>query len=110
MGVQCRCNNPIRIKDGAIRVRPSGTVYQRKTVQCGARQTLAKNPKDYIRLPKCRQCGGQTWMVDRNRIRRLRSGVDICGCGGYHFQHRRGSKFCYHHPNAEQHHTERYEG
>jgi hypothetical protein len=30
-----------------------------------------------------------------------------CTCGGYHFIHRKKSKFCYENPNAEQHYLER---
>jgi hypothetical protein len=35
-------------------------------------------------------------------------GANSCDCGGYHFVHRRKSKFCYHHPDAEKNHSERY--
>ena len=29
MGIQCRCNAPIKIKNGTIRIRPNGSTYQR---------------------------------------------------------------------------------
>jgi hypothetical protein len=32
-----------------------------------------------------------------------------CNCGGYHFLHRKGSRYCYEHPMAPQHHAERRE-
>lgn len=32
-----------------------------------------------------------------------------CDCGGYHFSHRKGSKYCHYHPDAEKHQSERYE-
>lgn len=109
MGIQCRCNGVVRIKNGPIRVRPNGKTYQRKTVQCGQRKTLAKHPDDYIRLPKCPACGAQNWMIDKWRLKHeVRGNGDVCRCGGYHFQHRKGSKYCYEHPDAEKIHSERY--
>jgi len=113
MGIQCRCNAPIKIRDGALRIRPSGQVYQRTTRQCGARRTLRKHPTKYSAeryIPQCPSCGARNWLVDTNRIKRLRSGKDACYCGGYHFQHRRGSRYCYYHPDAEQLQAERWGG
>ena len=113
MGIQCRCNAPVRIKNGTIRVRPNGKLYQRIARQCGARRTLRKHPSEYSAeryIPQCPVCGARNWMVDTNRIRTLRSGVQVCDCGGYHFQHRRGSRYCYYHPDAEQLQDERYGG
>jgi hypothetical protein len=60
-------------------------------------------------MPKCHYCGKRKWFVDKWRIRHETHGRGpTCACGGYPFLHRRGSKFCYHNPNAEAHHTERH--
>ena len=94
MGVQCRCFNRI-----------NGKV-------CFTRKSLAKHPRQYVEVrnqPKCPSCGGRQWHVDKYRIKVELTYARSCDCGGYHFIHRKGSKYCYHHPQAEQHHTERYE-
>jgi hypothetical protein len=111
MGIQCRCNAPIRITSGSVRTYPSGRVYQRTTRQCGTRRTLRKHPLEYSAeryTPQCPTCGARNWTVDTNRIRTLRSGREVCGCGGYHFTHRRGSRYCLEHPDAERLQDERY--
>lgn len=59
--------------------------------KCDARKTLTKHPDAYVRQPRCHNCGARDW---RPTVRRQEN----CACGGYHFIHRKGSKFCEHHP------------
>jgi len=94
MGVPCRCINRIGGKT------------------CFTRKTLAMKPEHYTAVryqPKCPSCGVRHWMIDKYRIKVEKARSRICYCGGMHFVHRKGCKFCYHHPNAEQDHIERYE-
>lgn len=85
--------------------------------KCRGRSVLARKPGDYIRLPRCRHCGRKMvadpvslrqphYYVDRYRARqeRGRHAPKPCrpgrgGCNGYHFPHRRGSRWCFHNPN-----------
>ena len=89
MGIPCRCGNRIRGKT------------------CFTRRTLAKRPEKYSATryqPPCPSCGARKWMVDKWRIKHEVWGHgDTCYCGGYHFQHRKGSRYCDSNPNAEQH-------
>lgn len=78
-------------------------------VKCTQRKSLAKHPRDYKRQPECPQCHQRHWYVETYRLKKEMGYRPACECGGYHFRHRRGSKFCYYHPNAEEHHSERYE-
>jgi hypothetical protein len=95
VGIPCRCGH---------------TVGGRT---CFTRKTLAKRPEDYADrryMPRCPGCGSRKWMVDKWRTKHeVWGNRETCNCGGYHFIHRLGSKFCYSHPKAEQHHSERYE-
>lgn len=94
MTFPCRCYNRIKGK------------------VCFTRKSLRMRPEQYAdawRQPKCPSCGARKWHVDKYRVRKEMGWKPMCNCGGYHFYHRKGSKFCYHHPNAEQHHVERYE-
>lgn len=80
-----------------------------RCLNCEHRQALRHKPVWYVRPPQCNVCGKRRWYVDKwmmGRDTSPRTGMG-CMCGGYHFIHRKGSKFCYEHPNAEQHHTER---
>jgi len=72
-----------------------------RCVSCDARRVLPKERRLYILLPRCRRCGNRTYY----RVP-PRKGV-TCNCGGYEFKHRKGSKYCYEHPDAEALHTER---
>lgn len=56
--------------------------------RCEARRTLARKPHEYIRPPRCRRCGANRYRLDVYRQ------TGRTGCTGYHFPHRRGSKFC----------------
>lgn len=81
---------------------------------CATRQTKPRAPEDYITAPVCRHCK-RKWYQPRNlgknvtcsRIPALK--VDpwankrswrkhTCRCDGYHFAHRRGSRWCYENP------------
>lgn len=88
---------------------PCRCLTQINGVRCHQRKSLARRPQDYIRQPKCPACGARRWYIDRYRLRIEMDRKQSCDCGGYHFIHRRGSKYCYHHPNAEINHAERYE-
>lgn len=69
---------------------------------CKARRTLARKLGDYIRIPKCRSCGGQRYRVDtyRHRVERKVKPCTDWRCL-YGFPHRRGSRLCIHHPNFD---------
>lgn len=68
--------------------------------KCTGRRMLTKRPGEYIRAPKCPHCGGRRWYLDTNIVRRHRAEAK-CWCEGYHFQHRKGSTYCVHHPDYE---------
>ena len=74
--------------------------------KCQARRTLSKRWSLYVRKPKCHICGYARLKPCFDQLNRRGQN---CNCGGYPFIHRRRSKYCYEHPNAEQHHTERAE-
>lgn len=60
---------------------------------CRQRITLTRRIEKYFRVPKCRGCGRElTGQIDREP--RQRAKRDVCGCSGYWFPHRRGSKWC----------------
>lgn len=61
---------------------------------CKTRRSLARHPSEYFIPPKCPGCGGRKWRWDRWQQAARRRG--ICQCGGYHFLHRVGSKWCEH--------------
>ena len=88
--------------------------------KCRGRQTLARKPEQYIRLPRCRHCGRKMaadpvrptdphYYVDRYRTaiergRGMLTRGQLCypgrgGCHGYSFPHRRGSGYCAHNHN-----------
>lgn len=93
MTIPCRCFNRIH------------------GVTCFTRKSLAKHPDDYAAVryqPRCPSCGARQWHVDKHRVRVEMARGKSCDCGGYWFVHRRGSRMCHHHPNAERHQSERY--
>ena len=70
--------------------------------RCGARQTLPKPWWEYAREDKrrCRRCGRSSLFLDKTRDRRNKNYQEIlCGCGAYHYPHRKGSGICSHGPN-----------
>jgi hypothetical protein len=73
--------------------------------KCRGRNTIARRIDDYIRIPKCRHCGHKGFYLDKDRQYR----GDYCSCEGYHYTHRKKSKFCIHHPDYQLNvRTERY--
>lgn len=83
-------------------------VHKRTSCRCGrcqARHTFSRHPDYFVRPKRCRVCGHTHFYRDKWMHRRGRQ--QKCECGGYHFPHRKGSKFCYEHPHAEFIHTER---
>lgn len=87
--------------------------YARRSVphrcdKCNGRQTLSRNYKKFVRKKRCKFCGS-TWLyVCKDRLR-SKNRLKNCDCGGYHFVHRRGSKFCHYNANVERHYVERAE-
>lgn len=68
-------------------------VYRCTHNNCRKRVILAYRLNHYIRKPKCPCCKRElTGSVDRALIAQRRR--EVCGCDGYHFPHRRGSKWC----------------
>lgn len=62
---------------------------------CQARQVKPRHPDEYLRGPRCRQCGRvNTLRVDKWANNRWRW-EKTCTCGGYHFPHRMGSRWCH---------------
>jgi hypothetical protein len=79
-------------------------------VKCTGRRSLRMKPEHYTIQPKCASCGKRHWYIDKYRMRKEMGRGPSCMCGGLHFPHRKGTKFCYSHPNAEADHTDRYGG
>lgn len=70
---------------------------------CQQRVTLRRHPKDYLRAPKCKGCGGREFRVDRYR-KKIEIKLVSCDCNGYGHPHKKGSKWCRHaknEPSAE---------
>jgi len=68
--------------------------YLHRCSRCGKRRALKRLMKDYIRPPACAACGNRRYNHDLNQERR--NALAVCRCEGYHFTHRRGSKWCEH--------------
>jgi hypothetical protein len=64
--------------------------YRCRCTRCDKRRALRLPPDEYLRPPKCTRCGNRRYYVVPQR------GGQVCDCGGYHFKHRRGSKWCKH--------------
>lgn len=72
-----------------------GTRCHCRCRKCGARQVKDKHPDDYILGPICRVCGRRnTIRIDRWMNTRWKYQKN-CGCTGYWFTHRMGSKYCH---------------
>jgi hypothetical protein len=67
---------------------------------------LTKRPEEYVIPPRCPHCGGRRWYLDRQIVRR--HAQERCNCGGLHFTHRRGTRYCYHSKTAEADHSDGY--
>lgn len=75
---------------------------------CKLRVTFSKHWENFIRPKKCCGCGGTRFRVDKWAMKASKK--NKCNCGGYHFPHRKGSKYCYENPQAEKHWTDRMSG
>jgi hypothetical protein len=78
-----------------------------RCVRCEARKTLSRLWTEYLRPPKCGVCGYPRLYPCPDRLASKWGRKHGCNCGGYHFKHRKGSKFCHENPNVEQHYIER---
>lgn len=67
---------------------------------CQARRTLSKHPDEFVRPPRCKSCGSQQWRWDKHRDK-VEKNKRPCGCSGYWFAHRKGSKWCHNNPKIE---------
>lgn len=63
--------------------------------RCGARKVLRRIPDDYVKQPQCNVCGKRDFRIDTWMQKRDTRAMS-CFCGGYPFQHRRGSFYCFH--------------
>lgn len=68
---------------------------------CRARRKLPKHPDEYLRQPKCANCGARSWLRDdyRHRIElpqmRAKTGrYKTCHADCFHHPHRAGSTGC----------------
>ena len=82
--------------------------YLRKTiphrcVKCEQRRTLTQLWERYQRPPACRGCGYYRLYACRDRLPGRWGGKHKCQCGGYHFPHRKGSRFCEANPRVAEH-------
>jgi DNA-directed RNA polymerase subunit RPC12/RpoP len=71
--------------------------YIYRCSRCRTRNSFKQPLEDYRRAKKCRACGYTKFYWDKERNRK----ADFCTCNGYHFNHRRGSKFCWANPQYE---------
>ena len=81
--------------------------YPHRCLKCGARRSLKRKIKNYIIIPSCRTCGAHSYYLDTWRIKYEMGIGPSCDCGAYHFRHRKGSGYCYYHPEAEKRDIER---
>lgn len=71
--------------------------------KCQARRALPKHPLEYLRQPKCRNCGARDFRVDAwANARPWRKRENLCWCDGIWFSikgapHRMGCLGCNHH-------------
>lgn len=78
------------------------TSLQRRACRCracGARQMKAMHPDEYQVRIRCKRCRRfDTLRIDQWADRREWR-KQTCRCDGYHFPHRRNSKWCNHNPD-----------
>ena len=58
---------------------------------CFVRRVLPKSPGEYLKPPKCKNCGARNYRPDKWMNERKSK---ACHCDGYHFPHRPGSLGC----------------
>jgi hypothetical protein len=85
-------------------------IYPHRCSKCNHRKTLRKKWADYVRPPKCEECGHKQLYLCRDRMAARWGRKHKCLCGGYEFMHRKGSKYCYHSKQADRHQIERRDG
>lgn len=95
----------------ATKKYPCRCLTRKNGVRCNGRRSFRMKPEQYEpgRIPKCPLCAGKKWFIDKYRIRVEMAQGRTCACSGYHFMHRKGSKFCFHHPDADVFHSARYD-
>jgi hypothetical protein len=65
--------------------------------KCRARKSLPKKPGEYLRPPRCWNCGRADWKIDKYRLsENPKDRGHICGCTGRILIHRHGQKGCVH--------------
>lgn len=70
---------------------------------CETSKVLPKHPEEYRREPQCPHCFARSWRPDAWMNKRDTSLKGMgCACSGYHFTHRKGSKFCWYRKDGEQ--------
>lgn len=89
------------------KAKPRHRRMPHRFVKCEARKTLPKLWTEYIRPPKCQVCGYHRLYPCCDRLAENWGRKRSCNCGGRWFKHRKGSKYCFYHPNAERDHAER---
>jgi hypothetical protein len=78
---------------------------------CQARKVLRVTPDEYVRLPKCGNCGAQNYRVD-GWMNSRDTRKTACSCAGYIYMtrrewpHRQGSPYCWFRKDG----TQRFEG
>lgn len=78
------------------------TKYPCRCWSCWSRRTLKKPLREYVRPPKCLVCGARKLFLCKDRLPSRRGRKQKCTCTGYHFPHRKGSKWCHENPKLEQ--------
>lgn len=73
--------------------------FKYRCSRCRCRNTFRRRLEHYARPKRCRDCGYDRFYWDREHNGRR----PICGCDGYHFTHRKGSRMCQHNPHHELH-------
>lgn len=77
------------------------TKYPCRCRACWSRRTLKKPLRLYVRPPKCLVCGARKMFLCKDRLP-SKNRKKTCYCTGYHFPHRKGSKWCHENPKLEQ--------
>ena len=79
---------------------------------CGKRSYFKMWLDEYIRPPKCKHCPSKKLYMLKAEYKeqRIRNKKDVCYCDGYHFPHRKASKYCIHNPVGYQEQELRHYG
>lgn len=62
--------------------------YRCTTQLCRKRRTLPKKLELYVRVIKCKTCGGRL----KPSCDKIRTKARTCNCDGYHFPHHKGTE------------------